>query len=104
MELVVTKEEVSMSRAELAEAEAQSAKKASRMASEAVDEVTALQDDAEMAGAWAEVAANLAGLSIGHSHRAANYAPGSRAASEARQAADKAMKFAEAAVGAAVKD
>ncbi len=102
--LTITMDEVTQTSAELAESEAQSAKHAARLASEALDEVQALSDDQELARAWSEITTSLAGVALGHSHRAVQYAPGSRAAQEARDAATKAKSYARAAVGAAVRD
>jgi hypothetical protein len=104
METTITLDDVAMSSGELASCEAASAQHAARLASECLDEVQGLADDQELARAWSEQARGLASIALAHSHRAAQYAPMSRAAVEAREAAEKAKGFARAAIGAAVRD
>lgn len=103
-ELVLEIDEGRVDMGDLALSEAASAKKAARWAQESLDEIEALARDGEMAGAWAELTRGLAGVALGHSHRAVQYAPGSPAAREARESAERAKGFARAAERATRRD
>lgn len=85
--------------------EAESAKRAAKLAAECADEAAALvRDDVEMAAEWARCARSFANLALGHWTRSVRLAPGSAAARAAKDHAAIAAGHAHAAESAARRD
>lgn len=102
---VVTIEEVDARRGELALSEAESARRAARLAEQAAEEAVAMsKEDLEIASEWAKASRLLAGLAFGHSVKAVHASSGSPAARAARDAASLAAGHAHAAESACRRD